>query len=253
VKKSATLATSSFVIVADLRPASPVIVLMTPVYTNSVVSGEDLPAHDHRVAVLYDDDEDERVSDALGALVYRWPTTYKKVIAIAEHRGRLTVWTQAATNADRAVLYNAADPVATRGDRWQVEVRERIPGRAPQDWQVQKYTEDGAVIQSVEKADARDLLIKALFEIVPLGADWSSWDAALYSNPGEPLGVGAAGPRGGNTPAQSEPDLRPVRDIKEVLAQTQQGRREQEQKDQELIRGGLKPRARKSKIGQTNY
>jgi hypothetical protein len=242
MQNAPTLVASPFAIVADLRPASPVIVLMTPVYTSTLVAGEEFPAHDHRAAVLFDEDEDERVIDVLTAILYRAPNVYRKIVAIAEHRGFMTVWLQMVSHADRVVLFKAADPVATRGDRWPVEVREMFLDTESGAWMVKRYTDDGGAIPSVGMADNRDLLVQTLFEVVPLGGDWTHWSVPLYSDPGASCVVGAAGLRRRSTLTQpqqftselqkartaleqkssheSDPQL--TREINEVLAQTPQ-------------------------------
>jgi hypothetical protein len=223
-KDRPTLAASSFAIVSDLRPASPIIVLMTPVCASELVSGEDYSSYHQRVAVLFDADEDERVIDVLTAILYRAPEVYKKIAAVGEHKGTMTIWTQTATDADRAVLFRAADPVATRGDRWPVEVREMFPDTEGQGWKVRKYTHASrGGIPSVAGPDNRDTLVRALFEVVPLGIDWAHWTVPLYSDPAALPAVGAFGPPGSSTLAQQfgpESDSHLMRDVEEVLAQT---------------------------------
>lgn len=176
MKKAPTLAASSFAVVADLRPARPLIVLMTPVYTGSLVAGEDLPAHDHRIAVLFDEDEDERVIDVLTAILYRAPTVFQKIAAVAEHKGLMTIWTRNTSDADRALLYHAADTVATRGDYWPVVVREMLWNPRTLSLEVREYSEGShSMAPSEEEADQRDRLLKALHEVLPLAVESIDW------------------------------------------------------------------------------
>jgi hypothetical protein len=175
-KDRPTLAASSFAIVADLRPASPLIVLMTPVCASELVSGEDYSRYHQRVAVLFDEDEDERVIDVLTAILYRAPTVFQKIAAVAEHKGLMTIWTRNTSDADRALLYRAADPVATRGDHWSVVVREMLWNPRTLRLEVSEYSEGSRSVAPPPEADQRDRLLKALHEVLPLGGlgsiDW---------------------------------------------------------------------------------
>jgi hypothetical protein len=164
VKKAPTLAASSFAIVADLRPASPTIVLMTPVYIPAATPDDEDVSHDHRVAVFFDEDEDERVIDVLTAILYRAPRTFSKIAAVSEHKGLLTVWTQqGTTEEDRALMDAATDTTVLRGDYWPVEYREL--GRAP----------DGKLFIMVHSAGTEQLSVRdheVLFidGLIPLGS-----------------------------------------------------------------------------------
>jgi len=124
VKKAPTLAASSFAVVADLRPLRPTIIISTPVYVDPIRPGEDLSAHDHRIAVLFDEDEDERVIDVLTAILYRSPLAFARIAAVHEHKGLMIVWGCGYTAEDKAVISAAADATVLRGDNWPVEVRQ---------------------------------------------------------------------------------------------------------------------------------
>jgi hypothetical protein len=177
MKKVATLAASSFVIVADLRPARPVIVLMTPFYIP--VPGKDDAARDHRVAVWFDEDEDERGIDVLTAILYRSPLTFSKIAAVYERKGHVTVWTQETTHVDRTVIETAAtDSTVLRGDRWSAEVREIFcdwGGEQPT-LKVTEYSEPHDDSAKETTADRQDSLINALDSIIPLGGVYGVTD-----------------------------------------------------------------------------
>jgi hypothetical protein len=178
MQKAATLAASSFAVVADLRPASPTIVLMTPVYVP--VPGKDDARHDHRVVVLWDEDEDERVIDVLTAILYRSPHTFSKIAAVYERKGHVTVWTQETTHVDRTVIETAAtDSTALRGDSWSSEVREIFCDRSGEKptLKVAEYSGSYDVSARETNANWQDWLINALDSIIPLGGafgviDW---------------------------------------------------------------------------------
>jgi hypothetical protein len=177
MEKAPTLAASSFVIVADLRPASPTIVLMTPVYIP--VPGEDDAARDHRVAVLFDEDQDERVIDMLTAILYRSPLTFIKIAAVYERKGYVTVWMQGSTHVDRTIVASAAtDSTVLRGDSWSAEVREIFCDRSGEQptLKVTKYSEPHDDSAKETTADRQDWLINALNSIIPLGGAYGVID-----------------------------------------------------------------------------
>lgn len=176
MKKAPTPASSSFVVVADLRPASPTIILMTPVYVPVRTPGEGEPSdhvHDHRIAVLFDDDEDERVIDVLTAILYRAPATFSKIAAVHEHKGLMIAWAHGTTHVDRTTIADAAaNSTVLRGDSWPVVVREMFWDPSSRNWKVREYSQPPQPgVPPPENADAHDLLIRALHEVVPLGVD----------------------------------------------------------------------------------
>jgi hypothetical protein len=81
--------------------------------------------HNHSVAVLWDEDRDTRVLDALAYLVYAAPRTASRVSAIAERKGSLTVWA-ASIGADDWLAFGKASQTTQVLDNWPVEVRELI-------------------------------------------------------------------------------------------------------------------------------
>src|SRR5665213_670576 len=176
MKKAPTLAASSFAIVADLRPASPVIVLMTPVYIPAATPDDKDVSHDHRVAVVFDEDEDERGIDVLTAILYRSPLTFSKIAAVYERKGYVTVWMQGSTHVDRTIVANAAtDSTVLRGDSWSAEVREIFCDRSGEEptLKVTEYsTKPNDDSARETDADRQDRLIHALDLIIPLGGDY---------------------------------------------------------------------------------
>ncbi|MFI4869641.1 MAG: hypothetical protein ACHQDD_09870 [Steroidobacterales bacterium] len=127
MKKAPTVASSSFAIVADLRPLRPVIILSTPLYFTKAGDGS---GYDHRVAVIFDEDEDERVIDVLTAILYRDPHAFARIGAVHEHKGLLTLWHRGMTAGGGKVIDSATDPTVLRGDSWSVKQRPvlSVPG-----------------------------------------------------------------------------------------------------------------------------
>jgi hypothetical protein len=148
VTKAPALAASSFAVVADLRPARPVIVLMTPVYFEHGDSG---CCYDHRIAVLFDEDEDERVIDVLTAILYRAAHAFAKIAAVHEHKGLMTVWVRDVTAQEKAAISAATDVTVLRGDCWPVEYHQALS------------------VAGAEGLDALDIEVARLNELFGLG------------------------------------------------------------------------------------
>lgn len=80
---------------------------------------------DHPVAVIWDEDRDTRVLDALAYLVYAAPGTASRVSAIAERKGNLTVWA-AWTAGDDWSAFREASQNSQGLDSWPVQIRELV-------------------------------------------------------------------------------------------------------------------------------
>ena len=79
----------------------------------------------HSVAVIWDEDRDTRVLNALAYLVYAAPRTASRVSAIAERKGNLTVWA-AWTAGDDWSAFRKASQNSQVLDSWPVEIRELV-------------------------------------------------------------------------------------------------------------------------------
>jgi len=79
----------------------------------------------HSVAVIWDEDRDTRVLDALAYLAYAAPRAASRVSAIAERKGCLTVWA-AWTDGDDWSAFKTASQSSQVLDSWPVEIRELI-------------------------------------------------------------------------------------------------------------------------------
>lgn len=77
---------------------------------------------DHRVAVLWDEDRDERVLTFLAHVYFAAPETFLKISAIREGKGAVTVWAANTQKDDHAALGRAASSEHIQ-DTWPVEVR----------------------------------------------------------------------------------------------------------------------------------
>lgn len=75
-----------FRLIADLRPASPWSIYAAPVYRKS-----DRPV-EHRFAIRWDEDNDERVLAAVQALYYQSSREFRFCHGFGEHKGTLAVW-----------------------------------------------------------------------------------------------------------------------------------------------------------------
>jgi len=118
---------SPFTVVSDLSPHATVIsyrTLKTTAYIPPLVPNNEAEHWiDHKVAVLWDEDRDTRVLDALAHVLYAAPETASKISALGEHKGCLTVWLGGPTDRDFKALQEAASSPRI-ADYWPVEMRD---------------------------------------------------------------------------------------------------------------------------------
>jgi len=118
---------SPFTVVAEIPPHATVIsyrTLRPTGYLPALVPSKE-PEHwfDHKVAVLWDEDRDTRVLDALAHVIYAAPETASRISALGEHKGCLTVWLGGPTDRDFKALQEAAESPRI-SDYWPVEIRD---------------------------------------------------------------------------------------------------------------------------------
>jgi hypothetical protein len=105
-----------FTLVADMRPAIPWSVYAAP------MDSADKKA-EHRFAVLWDTDNDERVLYVASALYYASPAAFRLVRVYAEHRGHVTalhLGDAEIVERELAAAISAAAPALK--DKWTMEV-----------------------------------------------------------------------------------------------------------------------------------
>jgi len=106
-----------FRLIADLRPASPWSIYAAPAYRKS-----DRPV-EHRFAIRWDEDHDERVLAAVQALYYQSTREFRFCHAFGEHKGMLTVWHLDFKDDVGTAVARALNGLAgLLGDLWTVEL-----------------------------------------------------------------------------------------------------------------------------------
>jgi hypothetical protein len=105
-------------IVHDLRPVLPWTIYALPI---DIPGGTGPQIHERRIAVRWDEDNDERVLGALLDAYYRRPESIWNVYAVAETKATLYVWTLIASSEDRAAWREAATCSAIM-DAWDTEI-----------------------------------------------------------------------------------------------------------------------------------
>lgn len=103
-------------VVHDLRPALPWTIYSLPV---SIEQGSSPVVHEHRFAVNWDEDNDERILAAVLGVFFRRPQTLRNLYATGEHRGTLTIWASITPVADLAA-WQAASVGPAIDDSWPV-------------------------------------------------------------------------------------------------------------------------------------
>jgi hypothetical protein len=108
-----------FRLLADLRPSSNWSVYSAPVYRRDGSH----PVEEHRFAVRWDEDNDQRVIGAIQALYYISPRCFRFCHAYGEHKGMLTVWHLDLSEEVQAALAAAlSQQAALEGDIWTLEL-----------------------------------------------------------------------------------------------------------------------------------
>jgi hypothetical protein len=100
----------------DLRPASPYTIHSVPVLPLAGTT-----PLEHRFAVRWDADHDNRVLAAAAALYFGHPKEFRLVHAFSETRGTLTLWQRAFRDQVREAMESALRE-APLGDCWRVTV-----------------------------------------------------------------------------------------------------------------------------------
>jgi hypothetical protein len=108
-----------FRLLADLRPSSNWSVYSAPVYRHDGSH----PVEEHRFAVRWDEDNDQRVIGAIQALYYTSPRCFRFCHAYGERKGMLTVWHLDLSDEVQAALVGAlSHQAALEGDIWTLEL-----------------------------------------------------------------------------------------------------------------------------------
>jgi hypothetical protein len=100
----------------DLRPALPWTIYSLPF---KLEDGPDPVAYEHRFAVHWDDDNDERIHAAILDVYFRRPEALVSLYAVGEGKGNLTIWGAAFSVADQNAWAAASAGPAIQ-DTWPV-------------------------------------------------------------------------------------------------------------------------------------
>ena len=104
-------------VVHDLRPALPWTIYSLPI---AVEHGSTPVVHERRFAVLWDDDNDERILAAVLDVFFRRPQALWSLYAVGERKGSLSIWAATFPVADQAA-WQAASAGPAIQDSWPVE------------------------------------------------------------------------------------------------------------------------------------
>jgi hypothetical protein len=181
---------SPFATVADL-PGRATVISFRSLPTNfypSDASGAPNPAarwFNHHVAVIWDEDHDTRVLDALAYLTYVAPMTASRISAIGEHKGSLTVWAAWIDQTDWRAFEDCSQIQQIR-DYWPVEVRELVfepPPIEPKHTLLAVRDKSPALCAAYKplQLDSQDILIAHIDALYPLG--W--WGARRRGETGQ--------------------------------------------------------------------
>jgi hypothetical protein len=103
-------------VIHDLRPALPWTIYSLPI---KIESGPDAGVYEHRFAILWDEDNDERVHAAVLDVFFRHPETLLSMYAVGERKGSLTIWAAVFPVADQNAWAFASRHPAIQ-DEWPV-------------------------------------------------------------------------------------------------------------------------------------
>lgn len=121
-----------FKLVAELRPYSPFSVYACPVQRR----GQD-ETIEHRFAVRWDEDNDERVLAAIQNFYFCDQERFRFCHAFGEHKGMFTVWQLGFHDEVHQAVVPVLGHPGLGGDQWSLEVVENelpgLLGRAPLD------------------------------------------------------------------------------------------------------------------------
>ncbi len=100
----------------DLRPALPWTIYSLPFKLDG---GPDPAVYEHRFAVHWDEDHDERIHAAILDVYFRRPEALATLYAVGERKGHLTVWAAGFPVADQNAWATASSGPAIQ-DSWPV-------------------------------------------------------------------------------------------------------------------------------------
>jgi len=103
-------------VVHDLRPALPWTIYSLPIY---IEQGSAPAQHERRFAVLWDEDNDERILAAVLDVYFRRPEGLWNLYAVGERKGSLSLWAATFPVADQAAWAAASRNPAIL-DEWPV-------------------------------------------------------------------------------------------------------------------------------------
>lgn len=104
-------------VIHDLRPALPWTIYSLPIASES---GSTSAAQEARFAVLWDEDNDERILAAILDVFFRNPYALMNLYAVGERKGSLSIWAATFPVADQ-VAWQAASKGPAIQDPWPVE------------------------------------------------------------------------------------------------------------------------------------
>jgi hypothetical protein len=159
-------------LVHDLRPALPWTIYSLPI---NIEQGSAPALHERRFAILWDEDDDERILAAVLDVFYRRPEALWNLYAVGERKGSLTIWAQTIPTADQNAWAAASTGPAIQ-DSWPIEGITtyaeiiRTGGRQT----LQMMGEDGGVRKFPPDHDQLNWLIN-LFHLGPSGPRRAWW------------------------------------------------------------------------------
>jgi hypothetical protein len=103
-------------IIHDLRPALPWTIYSLPI---SIEHGSPPAVHEHRFAVQWDDDNDERILAAVLDVYFRRSEALWNLYAVGERKGGLNIWASTFPVADQ-LAWQAASAGPAIQDSWSV-------------------------------------------------------------------------------------------------------------------------------------
>jgi hypothetical protein len=104
-------------VVHDLRPALPWTIYSLPI---NIEQGSAPALHERRFAILWDEDNDERILAAVLDVFYRRPEALWNLYAVGERKGSLTIWALTISAADQNAWAAASTGPAIQ-DSWPIE------------------------------------------------------------------------------------------------------------------------------------
>jgi hypothetical protein len=150
-------------VVHDLRPALPWTIYALPF---AIEHGPDPAALEHRFAILWDEDNDERILAAVLDVYYRHPQALENIYAAGEHKGSLSIWAATFPIADQSAWAAASRGPAIQ-DSWPVQINLYSETKRTGGLQnSQMMGEDEAVRKFPSEHDQLNWLIK-LFDLGP--------------------------------------------------------------------------------------